>query len=323
MKRTLSVILSFCLLLTIICETSAFSLSYDNAISNYELSIIRIQSDIFKYSKSETAKKILKKIGMTSGEIDLLSEDNYNDIINAESIVRFTEYCKVSSDGTEEKITAESFEKAVSDLEKTKYSNSIKSNNEYSYSGSDGYFIKNLYVYKTLNAPSGTYGIIGTFDWKNFTLAYKGTDVLSLSGEGLIFNKSSFSLAAQFSVEEILNGNHTHITETDYITSSSHPNNITQSGNAIACEYALPHNLSQGSYSHTYSDAVFLMTCSSRLQYYTMPCTFNVYCNYFHQWLVISTTLSISVAGASVSVKPSLAYWNRQIATSSPISYTP
>jgi len=322
MKKTISILLSVCLLLSLTFETTALSFYDENSLNSYELYIIKTEGKLLKKTDSEIAKTILAKLGMSQKTIKLLKEEILNEILNSESITKTTQYCRLSEDGIEQHITKKEYEESVA-FDKTNLAEHIKSVEQYSYNGSDSYFIKDLYIYKTQNAPNGTYGIISDYDWKNFTGTYRGKDVLSLSGENLIFDKSSFCLAVEFSAAEQFNGVLTSVTETDYMDSTTNPSDIIQSAYAIACKYNLPSNVYGSTYSFTYTDASFVIVCRARIQQYTLPCTFNVYSNYFHQRIFLVGSFSISVSGASVSVSPQLSYWNMQIATTSPISYTP
>ncbi|MBR0541327.1 MAG: hypothetical protein IJK26_03865 [Clostridia bacterium] len=311
----LVIILSVNLISFDICATSN---DYYKKVNNNALSLIRLNSKLLNETKEKTVERILKTVDMPSSQIDLIPTDKYEDISNATSVEKYIEYVKISENDEETRISKNEFEKAVSKIDNSKSSNEV-----YSGSETDSYFIKTLYIYKTLHADPGTYGIMSTFDWKNFTGTYRGKDILSLSGECLVFKKSSFSLAVQFTTAQLFNGTLTSGTETYYIDENSNSGDIIQSENSIACKYTLPANIPGVTYSYTYTDAIFLITCSARVQYFTLPCSFNVYSNYFHQRIFLTGSLSISITGANVSVSPNLSYWNKQITTTSQIVYEP
>ena len=163
----------------------------------------------------------------------------------------------------------------------------------YEYIEEDGTFHKQLYVIRTKNAPQGTYGIITAYQWKTMS-TWRGTDILSVSGENLIFDKSSFRIAVEYIINHITNFDSYVEYGGGYYTPSDleNPNDLQGFKNAIAFKYNLP--------------------------------VFNVYSNYFHQKLGIgSLGVSISATGASVSVSPKTFYKMYQIMTSKPIEYNP
>lgn len=172
-----------------------------------------------------------------------------------------------------------------------------------------------------MNAPSGTYGIMASFEWKNFTLTFRGTDVISLSGESLVFEKSSFGMAVSLGAIELSSGQVTSKTFDKYIDHNS--NNIWHSQNAIACKYKLPHNIAIGNYVLTYNKADFLIMCRARVSNPTIMTTFNVYSDYFHQKLLFVGSLSISSTGTGISVSPAKYFVGKQISTTTEITYNP
>ncbi len=325
MKKLISVLLSILLILSVfVVNASAYSAIDGNTLDNYGISIVKLKAKALDYSKEETAKAILNKAGMSANEFKMLNANKYDEVIDSFSITKSSEYCKLSQDGTETHLTEKQFENALKEINSLNNIASTNSVESYAYSGTDSYFIKNLYVVKTKNAAKGTYGIIATYEWKNFGIVFhRLLDVISLSGENLVFDASSFSLSVYKKSTENLDGKVTYNETNEYYNFSNYSSKITPEDFAIACKYQLPLNIINAKYSLTYTDLSFLMTCSSRTLNHELATNFNVYSNYFHQAVVPVSSISISIEGASVSVNPSYTYRRYQITSSSPITYIP
>lgn len=184
---------------------------------------------------------------------------------------------------------------------------------------------KTLTIVETKNVPKGTFGIIAGYEWVNFAAMYRGEDILSLSSEVLVFDKSSFSLAVQYTKELIENS--VQKTETvleEYNQGNIKNNKLKLSENAISVQYNLKNNILGSTFSVVYTQAAFLMVCRGRVSQYNVECVFNVYANCFHQKVGLgSVGVSVSFNGASVSVSPKLIYTQCQICNGSPINYRP
>lgn len=187
-----------------------------------------------------------------------------------------------------------------------------------------------MWIYKTLNAPSGTYGIIGTYIWKR-TPAWTGLDVLSVSGDELTFNRSSFYAVVMYDYNDIMGSKDESIIEEYTASTLNDANDLLLFNNAIAFKYDLPNN-----YSYKLGVAIgvphpvvvenlqFMVIVSSRLQDPTRLNSFNVRFNYFHQKLGIGALgVSVSSVGIDVSISPELCYDMHQIQTPSQIEYKP
>lgn len=327
MKKNISIILTMSLLLCLtVFNASAGSLSEKNTLNNYEISIIKAQGKIFKKSTAEIAESILSKAGMGEKNIAMLTEEQLADIADCTQITKTTEYCKYSeADEKEYKLTKKEFNDGLAAVKQEEESYIKSGGNEIHYSSTDNYFIKNLYIYKTLNAPSGTYGIMASFEWKNFTLTFRGTDVISLSGENLVFEKNSFGLAVNLRAVEVISNSITSTTNIKEFPEFKDykDNNVWHSQNAIAYKYKLPKNLPGTNYSLTYTSADFLIMCRARVSNPTIMTTFNVFAEYHHQKITFLGSLSITANGMGVSVSPKIFFKNFQITTDDAIVYYP
>jgi len=320
MKKLLANLLVIVMLVSVAIPVSASSLDAEAELNSYQLAFIRLTSK--GESEKETAEKILSTVGMPQEQIDNISEDKLSEIALATSIVKTTEYCLIDADDNETVLTEEEY---LSELEKLENPSGTVSTNELHYSGTDSLFVKNLYIYETLNAPKGTYGIIGTFEWKNLIGKYRGEEILSLSGESLVFDLSSFLLTVSLNYKVVQNSKTTEDTKTENFTISNYEK-IWGYANAVACAYNLPNDALGTTSMLSYLNGGFMMFCSARVSNPDLKTVFNVYCNYFHQKVGVgSAGVSVSAKGASVSVSPKAFYSKSpyQIQTSSQLVYNP
>lgn len=317
------------LLISFACPVFALSSSDENTISGVELSIKRTKSKILGQSKTELANEILAELGLEDSLIEKLAEERKIEVADAYEINRTDEYGKVYSDGSILPISKVEFD----DYEIKNTENNIQKAQTppeaYEYIEEDGTFHKQLYVIRTKNAPQGTYGIITAYQWKTMS-TWRGTDILSVSGENLIFDKSSFRIAVEYIINHITNFDSYVEYGGGYYTPSDleNPNDLQGFKNAIAFKYNLPNDINLNTDVSTYMinnlNLTFMIVVSTRIANPDQRTVFNVYSNYFHQKLGIgSLGVSISATGASVSVSPKTFYKMYQIMTSKPIEYNP
>ena len=154
------------MLICSIISTSAATTNNEFELNNYQLSFIRLKAKITQETNKNIAEKILRNLEMTKEDIDLLAPDKIDEISSAISITKETEYCKINENGEVSSITQNEYNELAKIIEDNNNQSIMRANNtnEIHYSETDSVFIKNLYIYKTLNAPNGTYGIIGTYE---------------------------------------------------------------------------------------------------------------------------------------------------------------
>lgn len=162
---------------------------------------------------------------------------------------------------------------------------------------------------------------------------WRGTDVLSVSGEDLVFSKSSFSATVLYDVETTINGKYEkkEITENYDLNSIENANDLLGFANAIAFKYDLPNNGlapsfdgTGGGYISKCSNLGFMILVTANINKPDQTILFNIYFNYFHQKLGLgSLGVSVSANGASVSVSPKTCYEMHQIMLDKWLIYKP
>lgn len=322
MKKVFMIMISVVLIISMCIPSYAVSTSNKNEVSGFELEIVKGIAKLQKKSVNEQATAILEKAGMSQKMIEMIPESELSEISDCVSVRLQDEYYLVDENEDLELI---SYDDYLNKKEALKNVNPCSQGDSYNYSSTDSLLKKTLTIVETKNAPKGTFGIIAGYEWVNFAARYRGEDVLSLSSEVLVFDKSSFSLAVQYTKELIENS--VPKTETvfeEYNQGNIKNNKLKLSENAIAMQYNLKNNIPGSTFSVVYTQAAFLMVCRGRVSQYNVECVFNVYANYFHQKVGFgSAGVSVSFNGASVSVSPKFTYTQCQICNSSPITYRP
>lgn len=329
MKKVLSVVMAITILLCLMLSASGFSLNDDQKLNKNELSIIKWTGKICNKTDKEIAIDILKKADMPQDKIDMMPENKLMEISDVIEIAKVSEYFKIEKDCSANKISKVDYNKLSKKIEQDKLKRAGAPEQYYSEE-SDSVFEKALWVVRTKNAPKGTYGVIGAFDWKNFGFTFRGKDIVALSGEGLSFIASSLSATVKFTKTTAINGkSHPNQEETYNYDYNNSRKNIKQEANGIAFCYDLKWDVNSSNYSLTYTDVSVMLFCSSILNNPDSSHNFNVFSNYMHQWLKFMIGFSFDFGkhfkfnGVSISITPTLNYKKYQIATSSPIKYNP
>lgn len=322
MKKVFMIMISMLLVISMCIPSYAVSTSNKNEVSGFELEIVKGIAKLQNKSVDEQAKAILEKAGMSQKMIEMVPESELSEIADCVSVHLQDEYYLV---GEDEEFELISYDDYLNKKEALKNVSPCSQGDSYNYSDNDSLLKKTLTIVETKNAPKGTFGVIAGYEWINFVTRYRGEDVLSLSSEALVFDKSTFSLSVQY--EKETTGYDNPIIETEfeeYDVSNIKNNKLKLSGNAIAMQYNLKNNLPGVTASTLYTKAAFLMVCRGRVSQYNNECTFNVYADYFHQKVGLgSVGVSVTLKGASVSVSPKPFYTQCQICTRSPITYRP
>lgn len=322
MKKVFMIMISMLLVISVCIPSYAVSTSNKNEVSGFELEIVKGIAKLQNKSVDEQAKAILEKAGMSQQMIEMVPESELSEISDCVSVRLQDEYYLV---GEDEELELISYDDYLNKKELLENVSTYAQGDSYNYSANDSLLKKTLSIIETKNAPKGTYGVIAGYEWLNFGIRYRGEDVLSFSSEALVFDKSSFGLAVQYTTVQTQNSSSTTNTVVEEYDQGNIKNNkLKLSENAIAVQYNLKNNLTSPTYSLVYTKASMLMICKGRVSQYTSPCVFNVYANYFHQKVGLgSAGMSVSFKGASVSVSPKLFYTQCQICNSSPINYLP
>lgn len=334
MKKFLSIVLCFICILSFAFPVSAFS-SGDNILNGVELSAIRISGSISGKSKIEIADGILSAIGLEENFIENIPDSKKLEIADSSSIQSEKEYCKIDSSGNEIVLTEDIFNNELAFINEN--SNTFNENSvspmaiEVPDSGlhpndEDDYLIKNMHIYATKNAPSGTYGIIVTYEWKNYSTRWHGEDVIGIAGDTIAFDRSSFYFYGAYAYSQTTsigtNVGQVYVEATpdtleDY-------NDLKVKDNGITYQFNLKNNIWSPTAPLIYEQASFIMLASSRVIYPTIVQEFNIWTSYFHQKVGLgSAGVSVDITGKSISVTPSLFYTECYLSTEEKIYYDP
>ncbi len=331
MKKFLSVVLCFVCILSFAFPVSAFSFD-DSVLNGVELSAIRLSASILHKTKFEIADEILLAIGLGEEFIETIPDSKKMEIANSVSVQFKTEYSKINSLGVEIKLTEDEFNNELNLINKNSkvgdlsFSHYQRAENPLHYDDEDDYLIKNIYIFETKNAPKGTYAIMVTYDWKNYSTRWHGEDVIGISGEEISFDRSSFYFYGSYAYSQTTSIG-TNVGQ-DYIevdsTSLDDSNDLKIKDNGITYQFNLKNNIWSPVAPLIYTQARFIMMASSRVIDWTSPKTFNIFSSYFHQHIGLgSVGVSVNINGADISVSPQLVYTECQISTEHQINYVP
>lgn len=335
-KRLFAAALVLVLLINLACPVSAASFSRENGMSAIELSVKRFNAKIKDKSKAELADEILSELGMSEKFIKSISADKKEEISSSIEIFTKEEFIKCNENGEE------------IFLSKNEYDNYEEINNQNNSNastcgsidvggkdddGKDSLFKRTLYIFKPIDSSiKGRYIILGIYEYKKMPF-WRGTDVISVSGEDLVFARKDFSASVFYDEETVVNGKteQREVSEEYNMNTLKDANDLQGFPNAIAFKYDLPNNVivptfdgTGGGRKNTYSNLSFLVITTANVNKPTIAIKFNIYFNYFHQTVGFgSLGVSISASGASVSVSPKLCYDMHQIMLDDLITYQP
>lgn len=328
MKKFFSAVMVCLFVLISVFPTYAYSTGAKTDLDGWALSVKRFAAKCNGTDDNTLAESILSEMGMSETHIAQLPESKKLEIANAVSIQKVTEYAKVTEDAIEVPLTEQEYLEVAQEMDAAQFSGiqPYAQGDNWPFSGEDSLFKKDLYIYETKNAPKGTYGIFVSYSWKNFTARYRGEDVISISGEHLIFDRDSFGISMNYVYTQTTSLGTTGHTQSQYIDMNhlKNPNDLWQESNGISYTFNLPNNIYTVQSSLIYINADFLMMVSCGIDNPNNVTPFNVYGNYFHNYLGVALGLSVSINGASVSVSCLTAAYSRyQIQTAHKITYTP
>lgn len=326
MKKIWVCLISFVLVFMSVLPVNAAS--DENSLSSFELEATRFIGRLSKKTDGEIAESILWKIGMPDKYIQQLPMDEKEDISNCTYMQHVRQYVMLESDGAEVVLTPSAYEVAVNRLctPSAAYDQYDNLEGPWEEHGQSDYIIKDLYIFKTKNAPTGTYGIVATYSWTSDYLHFRGEEVFAFSSEALSFERNSFSFSIGYTETVVNNGKTTTEEILKYYNVDNLPreDDLKGSVQSIAFQYNLPNNVYTPISSVTRTNLWMLITVSSRIinpkNYYS----FNIYADYFHQTIGIgSIGVSVNLKGASVSVSPSMSFKKYTIQTGKMIEYLP
>ncbi len=334
-KKLFAVILVFVFFINFVFPVSSASFSRENGMNAIELSVKKFNAKIKGKSKIELADEILLELGMDEKFIKSIPDDKKEIIASSVEIYTKEEYVKCNENGQEMFIS------------KNEYDNYEEINNQNNSDvstygsidvgsktddGKDSLFRRNLLIFKPIDNTKGKYIILGSYEYKKMPF-WRGTDIISISGEDMVFARKDFSVSVFYEEENVVNGK----TETRKVTEVYNMNTIEDAtdlqglANAIAFKYDLPNDVVVPTFDGTgggmkteYSNLAFVVNMVANVQDPTTVNKFNIYFNYFHQKIGLgSIGLSISASGGSVSVSPKICYEMHQIMLDDLIVYQP
>lgn len=333
MKRIVSLLICIICITTFVFPVNAFSIEKNN-LNGVELSALRLSSKIAGKDKIEIANKFLSAIGMEEEWIKKVPTSKKIEIADAKSIQKITEYSKIDTNGEsvvlsekqfikESSVTLSSLENSVS----TKESGEVPEDGLHiPDDGKDEYLIKNLYIYKTKNAPTGTYAVVVTYEWKNFSIRWRGEEIIGISGDGLVFSRNSFYFSGEYKYIHNLGTT----AETGIVNVNADADSLEDDSdlmvkeNGIVFQFNLINDIPSLLTPLNYTEASFIVCVSSRVSDWSSPKSFNIKSSYFHQKIGLgSLGVSVDITGVNFSVEPSYAYKECPISTEEPITYIP
>lgn len=328
MKKLFSLTMVCLLLLGSVFPSYAYSVGEKTSIDGWELSAKRFAAKCNGTDYVALAESILSELGMSEIYIAQLPESKKIEIANAVSIQKVTDYAKVTEDAVEVPLTEQAYLQAEQEIDAAQSSGIqlYAQGDSWHEPGNDSLFKKDLYIYETKNAPKGTYGIIVSYSWKNLPLHYHGEDIISVSGEHLVFARNSFGMSMNYTYTQTISANITTHHEDYYYDMNNLKKEgcLKQEAYGISFQFNLPNNIYSIQASRVYTNADFLMMVSGAIDTPRTEVRFNVYGKYFHQHLGLgSLGVSVNINGASVSVSPKLCYTPYDIQTREQLVFIP
>lgn len=333
MKKFLSILLCFVCVLSFTFPVSAFSFD-DNALNGVELDAMRFVANMSGKSEVEIANEFLMSLGMDEELVANIPDSKKIEIADSNSI-KWKKICsKIDSSGNEIVLTKEVFNDELTSI---KENSNTYSENSTSQRGSvpdnglhlfneDDYLIKNMYIYETKNAPSGTFGIVLTYEWKTYSARWQGEEVIGIAGDTIAFDRSSFYFLGTYAYS-MTTGVGTSVGQ-EYVEVTPDNledyNDLKTKDNAITYQFNLKSNVFSPIAPKIYTKATFIMIASSRVLYPNLEQEFNIWASYFHQKVGLgSAGVSVDITGSSISVTPSLIYTECYLSTEGKIYYNP
>lgn len=322
-KRILALLLCVFILGSSFVQVSAANSTKDTAMNSTQLAAKRFSAKIKNQSEQETAREIMRQLGMAEKYIQALTEEQLYMIYTSNNIQSDTVYGKIDPKGNEtllkkETCIAEAEQLKEQDLLSTDpfiapFSLEIKDPSQ--TEETDAYFHKSLFVLETKNAPYGTIELIGSFEWLSSPI-YRCKDIMALSSTALNFDHTSASLT--------------------FVADSTYRCGTIKQENQIVEYYDYQKMISQGKFKHydhvlqfeynlpndaysyepvngiaeslKYTNMGFLFIASSELQFVSAvpgsKTSFTPRASYFHQWMLFEADVSLSFDGVSLGISP-------------------
>ena len=313
MKKLLSILCVFILLVTFIFPVSAANDGDEKTMTSTELSIKRISGQFTEKTENEIAKEVLRELGMPENLIEGVNEEYLDMVYNAKKISANDQYGKMNSEG---KVTPLSYEEAMKEKDK-------RDGNEYEFSTvsidpetngeayADSLFYKMLIVLETRNAPAGTVGVVCGFNWIDEPF-YRCWDVVAISGTEIQFDveTTEFSLIYDEQIEDLYLSETTVVgieEEYDFLTLENE-GNILYAGNFVGVKFDMPMDVYTPLMLWMRNNIGVVFTVKATIPNPQLITNFTATGWYFHQKRGFETDVSLSGDGVSLSISPTKYY---------------
>lgn len=168
---------------------------------------------------------------------------------------------------------------------------------------------KNVWV---LELSEGEYIILGTFEYSKMP-AWRGTDVFTVSAEGLVFSNSQFSVTAIYNATVKSGG------KTETVQKSEKSDSKLGGNHCIVGTYNLPNGIGSKC-----SDLKFLVVADAAVGHPDSPCSIMVNMHYSHQNFGAGFNGNCVDANAETNpVSPQIFYKTHTVRSQNFIEYKP
>lgn len=329
-KKILALLLCMFILGSSFVQVSAANSTKDTAMNSTQLAAKRFSAKIKNQSEQETAREIMRQLGMAERDIQMINDTYLDMIYNAITIQSNMTYGKIDKNGMETPMEKSECLEAAKQVNLQKQNQNLRAGTatlsleiDSPTEERDTYFQKCLYILETKNMPKGTLGILCGFAWLNSPL-YRCLDAITLSCLDVDFKSGSEFLAfsAVQNTQSLTNPNikktENIMEEYDYSQLSA-KEMLIKGGHYHAFKYNLPNDLLTQVINTCYEDMSFLVMMNAAPVHVTLPTDFTITASYFHQYVGIEVDIGFNMNDESIDVAfpLNISYWSpKQIAVS-------
>ncbi len=329
-KKILALLICVFILCSSFVQVSAANSTTDSAMNSTQLAAKRFSAKIKNQSEQETAREIMRELGMPDRQIQAINDIYLNIIYNAINIQSSITYGKIDKNGVETQMRKEDCENSAIQINEEKHMQSFASvaspmSIEYDSPTelTDSYFQKCLYIIESKNSPKGVMSLLCGFGWLTSPL-YRCLDAITLSSLDVDFKSGTeyMAFSATRNTDSLTNPNFKKsedIVEA-YDYSQLHQNDMLKTGGHYhAFKYNLPNDLLTPTVNTCYNDMSFLIMLNAAPVHVDLATDFTVTASYFHQFVGIEVDISFKMNSDLIDIAfpLNLSYWSpKQIAVS-------
>lgn len=311
MKKIISIMCIVIILFISIIPVSA-SDNNEQTLTSMELAAKRIVAELTGKDEKETAKDILRELGMSERTVNQVTDKFLEKVYSAQEISLEKEYGKFTEDKMVSFTSEEEYLKDVAaNTNDGIMTLSLTGETEDSYS--DEYFLKNIYAIESSGAETGTIFVMCSFEWLNEPL-FRCKDVIAISGTNVVFDEKETSLSVAYT-QTITNVSSGSITAEDYIDyydfdDLNSEGNILFAGSFVSAACNLPNDVPTVTINVINTNLAFLIMTSCKVNEIAANQTLNLSFTgwYFHQVIGWDADVGITADGVSLSISPSWMY---------------